>query len=166
MRPRKVIQSLIRRGKPREEPAISGFFGDYRFLSNFWPAEVRFDGVPYPSVEHGYQAAKCLNRADRELIREAAKPGKAKKLGSRAEVRPDWEKIRVDVMRDLVRQKFLKHRDLAEMLLATGTAELIEENSWGDTFWGICEGEGENRLGPILMDVRDELTSNRQRRRN
>ncbi len=60
-------------------------------------------------------------------------------------------------MRDLVRQKFLKHRDLAEMLFATGSAELIEENSWGDTFWGVCEGEGENRLGRVLMEVRDEL---------
>jgi ribA/ribD-fused uncharacterized protein len=140
-----------------EEPAISGFFGEYRFLSNFWPVEVQFDGEIYPSVEHGYQAAKCLELSARDEIRRAARPGKAKKLGGRGQVRPDWEQIRVEVMRELVRQKFVSHRDLAEMLLATENAELVEENTWGDTFWGVCDGAGENRLGRILMDVREEI---------
>lgn len=148
-----------------KDPPVRGFFGEFRFLSNFWPAQVRFEGDIYPSVEHAYQAAKSLDPVIRAEIRRLEKPGKAKRLGSRLEVRPDWEQVRVGVMRDLVGQKFRVHEELGRQLLATGRAELIEENSWSDTFWGVCEGEGENRLGRILMEVREELrlSGNRQR---
>lgn len=157
---REILRRALTRRNLDKSP-VSGFFGDHRFLSNFWPAEVRLEGISYPTVEHAYQAAKCVDPAVRGQIRDAAKPGKAKKMGSRADVRPDWEQIRVEVMHDLVRQKFLKHRDLGDLLLATGSAELIEENTWGDTFWGVCDGEGENRLGRILMEVREKIAEER-----
>lgn len=156
------IRSLLRR-RFAKDPPVGGFFGEYRFLSNFWPAQVHFEGEAYPTVEHAYQAAKSLDSDIREEIRGVKQPGKAKKLGGRFEVRPDWERIRVGVMRDLVGQKFRVHAELGQRLLATGEAELIEENSWGDTFWGVCEGEGENRLGRILMEVRQELRLSRGR---
>jgi predicted NAD-dependent protein-ADP-ribosyltransferase YbiA (DUF1768 family) len=62
-------------------------------------------------------------------------------------------------MEDLVRLKFTTHPDLCERLLTTGDAELIEGNSWNDTFWGVCRGKGRNELGKVLMKVRSELAA-------
>jgi ribA/ribD-fused uncharacterized protein len=72
-------------------------------------------------------------------------------------MRPDWEQVKILIMTSLVRDKFTRHQDLKEQLLATGDAELIEGNWWGDTFWGVCKGKGENHLGKVLMKVREEL---------
>lgn len=136
---------------------ISGFFGDYRWLSNFWPSKVLLDHSDYPTIEHAYQAAKTTNSAHRFLIRKAKTPGEAKRLGKTlVTLRPDWEVVKIEVMRQLVRQKFLKQPFRAQ-LLETGDADLIEENSWGDTFWGVCRGVGRNELGKILMRIRAEL---------
>lgn len=138
---------------------IDSFRGAYRFLSNFWLAEVVYEGTRHASVEHAYQAAKCLHRSEKEMVRAAATPGQAKRLARTVTVRFDWEEIRVGIMRDLVRLKFRAHADLAAMLVATGDARLVEGNTWGDTFWGECRGEGQNWLGRILMEVREELRS-------
>lgn len=80
----------------------------------------------------------------------------AKKLGKLVTIRPDWDEIKVEVMYEIVKAKFHYNPDLREMLLATEDAELIEGNWWGDTFWGVCKGQGLNNLGKILMRVRDE----------
>lgn len=136
-------------------PNIHGFFGEYRFLSNFWPCEVTYDGKRYPSVEHAYQAAKTLDEAERTSIRKAGSAGEAKKLGRRVTMRKDWENVKVGVMRDLVTQKFTNDPDLKARLAATRGRYLEETNTWGDVFWGVCRGRGKNTLGHILMDVRD-----------
>lgn len=145
---------------------IDEFQGDYRFLSNFWPAPVTFDEIEYPSVEHAYQAAKTLDPDERRRIAALATPAEAKTAGralaSRGLQRADWEQVKVDVMEQCVREKFTRHADLRAKLLATGDAELIEGNDWGDRVWGVSPppsrgGVGENRLGKILMSVRDEL---------
>lgn len=134
---------------------ISGFFGPYRFLSNFYPAEVELDGEMYPSTEYAYQAAKTVDLAERMVIRMAPKPRDAKHLGKTVRMRANWQpKV---VMEQLVEQKFTRHADLREKLLATGDEELIEENTWGDTDWGVCGGVGWNHLGQILMRVRGRL---------
>ena len=72
-------------------------------------------------------------------------------------MRTDWEQIKVGVMKDLVLQKFTKHKELKEKLLATGDAYLEETNTWNDIFWGVCKGKGQNHLGKILMEVRKEI---------
>lgn len=136
---------------------ILGFNKEYRFLSNFYPATVEYDGLEYSSTEHAYQAAKTEDAAQRRRIREAQKPGDAKRLGKQVKMRTDWEQIKVGVMKDLVRQKFTNHKELKEKLLATGDAHLEETNTWNDTFWGVCKGKGQNHLGKILMEVREEL---------
>lgn len=136
---------------------ILGFNKEYRFLSNFYPATVEYDGLEYSSTEHAYQAAKTEDAGQRRRIRESQKPGDAKRLGKQVKMRTDWEQIKVGVMKDLVRQKFTKHKELKEKLLATGDAHLEETNTWNDTFWGVCKGKGQNHLGKILMEVRDEL---------
>jgi ribA/ribD-fused uncharacterized protein len=136
---------------------ITSFFGDYRFLSNFYPAQILMDGEWYETVEHAYQAAKTLDPRERDVIRAADTPGRAKRLARHITLRHNWEAIKLTVMEDLVRQKFLRYVHLRRRLLATGDAELIEGNVWGDEFWGVCDGEGENHLGRILMKVRSEL---------
>lgn len=138
---------------------IDSFTGDYKFLSNFQPGEVFLDRLPYPSVEHAYQAAKTVNSEEREPIRLlfGYQAGLAKRMGRKLTVRPDWDKVKFDIMTDLVHQKFNLHPMLRDKLLATGDATLIEGNHWNDTVWGVCNGVGTNWLGQILMHVRAEL---------
>jgi ribA/ribD-fused uncharacterized protein len=70
-------------------------------------------------------------------------------------MRDDWDDVKLGIMRDLVSRKFKQNKDLRLMLEATGDQELVEGNTWNDTFWGVCNGEGCNWLGKILMEVRD-----------
>lgn len=142
------------------QPAkISEFQGEHRFLSNFWPETVIFEGITYPTAEHAYQSAKTLDMAERRRIAELTAPSDAKREGRALALRADWEQVKFDVMEAVVRDKFTRNADLREKLLATGDATLEEGNTWGDRVWGVYEGQGENRLGMILMKVRDELQS-------
>jgi len=136
---------------------IKRFEGEARFLSNFWPAVVTHDGVQYPTTEHAFQAAKTLDFEQRWEISKLETPGQAKRAGRKLQIRPDWEQVKEQVMLELTILKFMNHRKLKELLLATGTAELIEGNNWGDKTWGVCDGEGQNLLGKILMLVRSQL---------
>lgn len=138
---------------------IPEFQGNYRFLSNFWPADVEADGIMYPTVEHAYQAAKTLDMAERRRIAALATPAEAKAAGRALTLRPGWDQDKFAVMEALVRQKFTRHVELRTKLLETGDAELQEGNTWGDRVWGVYQGQGENRLGKILMRVRAELRS-------
>lgn len=138
---------------------IDRFSGDYRFLSNFWPVPVEFEGVVYPSTEHAFQAAKTLDVAVRRDIAGTKKPGEAKQLGRALALRPDWEQVKLDVMEEVLRCKFAPGTALAEKLAATGAQDLIEGNTWDDCFWGICRGQGTNHLGRLLMKIRAELST-------
>jgi ribA/ribD-fused uncharacterized protein len=136
---------------------IEEFQGEYRFLSNFWPAAVKGpSGLWYASVENAYQASKSLRLLDHQKI-VAMSAGQSKRYARGVDLRKDWEDIKIDVMLGLVRQKFTNNTQLTEKLLSTGDEELIEGNHWGDCFWGVCKGKGSNHLGKILMQVRDEL---------
>lgn len=137
---------------------IRFFAGKYRFLSNFYPAPVIYSGKIYPTVENAYQAAKCASDDNRTLF-ELWTPAKAKRMGQSVFIRDDWEDVKISIMRRLVYCKFSYHTDLTQQLLDTGHAELIEGNTWGDKFWGVCSGVGENHLGKILMHVRRRLRS-------
>lgn len=133
-----------------------GFFGDNRFLSNFYFVDVRYDGWKYRTVEHAFQAAKTLDLERRDTIKSCRQPDLARSYGRAAHLRDGWEEMKRDVMLDLLRQKY-QRPDLKERLLATGDDSLVEWNTWGDTYWGICAGHGENWLGILTMQVRDEL---------
>ena len=136
---------------------INRFEGVYFFLSNFYVSQVELDGVAYPTVEHAYQAAKTVDVQVRLLIAKAATPGAAKMIGRRAKLRADWEDVKIAVMYSLLQQKFAKGSPLAARLKSTGQAQLVEGNWWGDRFWGVCKGVGENNLGKLLMVLREEL---------
>lgn len=140
---------------------ISGFHSkEHAFLSSFHQAEVVLDDEIYPTVEHAYQAAKTPNRFERKVIQGATTPGRAKRLGGLLlSIREDWDGVKVETMRELIRQKFdpINHPDLCRDLLFTGNAALVEENTWRDYFWGVCGGVGQNWLGRLLMERRDQL---------
>ena len=138
---------------------IEKFTGKYRFLSNFFicfPNFIVYNNRKFRSVEHAFQAAKCANDNDMDLFMIVDKPEDAKSLGNSVKLREDWEKVKVSIMKECVRQKF-SYPKLKSMLLETGDAVLVEGNHWGDTFWGVCKGEGQNNLGKILMEIRDEF---------
>lgn len=140
---------------------IKEFRGRYRFLSNFFPCRIDWEGITYPSVEHAYQACKTLNQKERLRIASLSTPGQAKRIGKELTIRPDWETVKISIMESLVRQKFSRHPTLKQLLLATANQEIQEGNSWNDTFWGVflSTGEGRNELGKILMHIRKELQS-------
>ena len=142
---------------------IGEFAGKYRFLSNFAPVYfgVVLDGETYPTVEHAYQAAKTFDAKERTFIRMLSKPGQAKRAGRSVRLRGDWDAVKLDIMLHLLRQKFGNAR-LRDALLATGDSELVEGNYWGDTFWGKCAGVGDNHLGRLLMQVREEIQDGTQ----
>jgi len=151
---------------------IDKFEGENRFLSNFYPSEITHEGIVYPTNEHYYVAMKInepqyitidgeLKNLDikrsRVYVSKIKTAGDVKRLGRKLKVRDDWDDVKLSVMEYGVRQKFNKHEDLKNMLLDTGDEELIEGNWWGDTYWGVCNGKGENHLGKILMRVREEI---------
>lgn len=137
---------------------IAEFKDEYEWLSNFYPVTVTYDQVVYPSVEHAYQAAKTMDLEIRKHILTLTQ-GQAKRYmaANKHEYRLGWQAMKLDVMFNLVYQKFSSHAELKELLLATGNQILIEGNTWHDTFWGKCRGIGENWLGIILMRVRTLL---------
>jgi len=141
---------------------ITRFTGSFGFLSNFWRCPICFEGQTYPSVEHAFQAAKTYDLREREIIKKARTPGEAKRLGRKVHLRPFWEeRVRVRIMRELLSIKF-QDPVYAKMLKATDNAELIEGNIWGDTYWGVCNGKGENHLGKLLMEIRSRLLEGNQ----
>ena len=137
---------------------IEQFRGSHRFLSNFWICNIKYAKKTYSSVEHAYQAAKTKDKKARKQIQKCITPGGAKRVGRSVVLRPDWEKIKIKIMRKLLYRKF-KHLRLREKLLATEDSKLQEGNYWNDTFWGVCltTGKGKNWLGKLLMEVRESL---------
>lgn len=137
-------------------------YPEFRFLSNFYMSEfVDQDGNSWKSVEHYYQAWKSLDPNVRALIAAAPDCRTAKHLGNDLSVltlTEDWPERKLRVMLDAVRMKFGQNAHLKELLLATDGFELVEYAPWGDVFWGVDKNYvGENNLGKILMQVRDEL---------
>lgn len=144
---------------------IDKFRGDFFFLSNFCYVPQSVYG--YASVEHFFQAMKSQDQDYRQQFKQPISAGDARKFGRRAALREDWDRIKDEVMLTGLRAKFQPETRLAAKLLATGSARLIEGNAWHDLYWGQCMGcrrfgnhepQGANRLGNMLMQVRQEIT--------
>ena len=139
--------------------AIMSFRGEYSFLSNFYEGKVfTYKGLKFNNTEAPFHAEKCWSRAKEfEMIR----PLQSKRLGRRVLMRRDWEQIKDRVMYDVCYAKFTQDPVLKAKLLATGNRELVEGNTHGDRCWGMtCSNGvwiGENRLGKVLMRLRDDL---------
>jgi ribA/ribD-fused uncharacterized protein len=139
-------------------PVIDSFQnedGSHTILSNFYKHP---DGL---TVEHYYQAMKTTSPAWKAKILSAPTPGKAKRLGQRCPFDPEFDNNKIAVMEALLYVKF-RVPAFRDYLLDTGDAVLVEGNTWGDTFWGKCNGEGENYLGRLLMAVRTTLKHNKE----
>lgn len=137
---------------------IDNFSGKYFFLSNFFYFPFIWNNKEWKTIEHAFQAAKTKNIFKQEEIRNAETPGEAKRLGRKLTLRNDWEKIKFNIMEELVLAKFLNEK-LLNKLIKTGKEELIEGNNWNDKIWGMVknedgEYEGKNNLGKIIMKVR------------
>lgn len=128
-------------------------------FSNFSPHPIVLGGTTWPTSEHYFQAQKFAGKPDEGEVRRAKSPGIAARMGrSRARpLRKDWESVKDQIMKDAVVAKFTQHTDLREILLSTGESTLVEHTE-KDSYWGDGgDGRGKNRLGQILMRVREEL---------
>ncbi|WP_437978455.1 NADAR family protein [Sorangium sp. So ce295] len=128
-------------------------------FSNFSRHPVTLKGKLWPTSEHYFQAQKFPGTEHEEAIRNAPGPGEAARMGRQRSrpLRPDWEQVKDDVMREVVLAKFTQHEDLRRALLDTGDAELVEHTA-NDAYWADGgDGSGRNMLGIILMEVRAQL---------
>ncbi len=141
---------------------------DTRFLSNFYPYKkdgtkydvdvyIVYNNIVFDCVENAYQAAKFLD-IQKQKDFSSLTPYETKEYWiDKTPENQNWEYIKLDIMKDLVFQKFNNSQQLKKMLIETGNAILEEGNTWNDTFWGICDGKGQNHLGKILMDIRENF---------
>ena len=136
--------------------AIKGFFEDHRFLSNHHLCSIWFEGREYPSTENAYQASKFPDNLRKQF--QDMSPVDAKSLGNKLKMSDNelvyWDRKRIDVMAQINMYKFSAHPDIRKLLLDTDGKLLVEENYWGDVFWGMYKSKGDNNLGKILMKVR------------
>ena len=145
---------------------INCFDGKWAFLSNFYWNEIEHEGIVYPTNEHFFQAMKTLDNDERRQIANCLTPGQAKRMGRRVALRSDWESVKEDVMFLGLCLKFADEQ-LADWLLETGDEELVEGTTWHDNEWGNCSCpkcaniEGKNKLGKLLMRVRDMIKEER-----
>lgn len=132
---------------------------EYGCFSNFSRHGFELDGVWWPTSEHYFQAQKFAGTPHAEQIRQVNNPKDAARMGRdrKRPLRPDWETVKDDIMRRAVLKKFQTHDEIREILLGTGEEELVE-NAPGDYYWGCGkDGSGQNKLGQILMEVREIL---------
>jgi ribA/ribD-fused uncharacterized protein len=145
---------------------VYGFFGKYEWLSNFYPAPCEIKSrltcgfIIFPTVEHAFQAQKVTNVQDLQKIINAPTPSKAKVIGRKVKLRSDWDEIKDTVMYECVLSKFKINTALRLKLIET-KGELVELNTWGDTYWGAVNIDGDvvgkNMLGNILQLVRQQI---------
>ena len=129
------------------------FRNQFWFLSNMYPHTIHVNGIEYTCIEAAFQSFKLEDREARRQF-SGINGFEAKKLGRHVQLRPDWNEIKVEVMYRLLKIKF-KGELGAKLKSVDG--HTVEENTWGDTFWGICRGHGQNQLGILLERVRSEL---------
>ncbi len=166
-----IMVSWINEEKMKKPEEIRGFEGQYEFLSNFYicPMNMNINNIVFHfgSSEVAYQMFKIFkdweNPTQEELLRALAfvsdcpTPGRAKRKGRKIEVDAEyWDSAKKDVMYEILKAKF-QNLVLKEKLLKTEDAYLEETNTWNDTYWGVCNGKGQNILGKLLMRLRSDI---------
>ena len=142
-----------------DDKNVKGFFGDYRYLSNFHVADVEIDGIKYPSSENAYQAFKVIKEERHKFINVS--PKESKEIWKELTLKYNGEiwdkKIKKHVMFSVLICKFSQNEDFKNKLISTGNKYLEETNWWKDFYWGVCYGLGDNNLGKQLMIIREIL---------
>lgn len=136
---------------------IDSFKGKYFFLSNFFEAPVEYDGLVYRNAEAAFQAQKTNSKAERQQF-TTLDASSSKRLGRSVTLRSDWEDVKDKIMYEVCLAKFTQNPHLAQQLIDTKGEYLVEGNDWNDCYWGKCNGNGLNKLGKILMSIREELS--------
>lgn len=132
----------------------------YGYLNNFDLNPINIYNHTWRTVEHAYQAQKCLDTDEYLEILNADTPRIARNLGQKVKIRSDWDKIKYDIMFECVLAKFTQHKELQDLLLSTDDEEIIEDSPI-DYYWGCGkDGSGKNMLGKILMQVRTIIRNN------
>lgn len=155
---------------------VGSFQGEKDFLSNMYRQPIHFnqqheifvaDDFVYPSTENLYHALKCQHIGDRIKFTKCT-PFESKKLSKTMYVRPDWDdKMKIEAMKLCTDLKYDYNIDLQDKLLAVADDIIVEENNWGDDFWGMvynyAKGHfvGQNNLGHILTFKREQIRINR-----
>lgn len=136
---------------------ITEFQDEFRWLSNFFPVQIEYEGLTYPSVENAYQAGKLINKKDREMFINIS-PCKAKRLWRNYKTHNLTEEFRLNLMYQLLKIKF-NQEPFKSLLIATGDCNIQEGTRWFEPFWGkqLSTGEGKNMLGHLIMQIRTEL---------
>jgi N-glycosidase YbiA len=133
----------------------------YGCFSNFSAHPILLKNKIWKTSEHYFQAQKFAGTKHEEEIRLIDSPMVAARKGRdrKRPLRKDWEVVKNDIMREVLRAKFTQHEDLKKILLETGDAELVEHTT-NDRYWGDGgDGSGLNMLGKLLMELREELRS-------
>ncbi|MBY0459300.1 MAG: NADAR family protein [Gemmataceae bacterium] len=143
-------------------PTVIKFYsttGEYGGFSNFSRHAIFLKGKKWPTSEHFFQAQKFAGTEHEEAVRLCKTPSAAASMGRsrKLPLRRDWESVKEQVMLDALRAKFTQHEDLKAALLGTADATLVEHTT-NDSYWGDGgDGSGRNRLGHLLMRLREEL---------
>ena len=141
---------------------IHGFYGEYKWLSNFEESPVKWLDYTFKTNEHAYQASKCNDICDRERFLNIT-AGQAQRLGQKIDMLPGWNILKYNTMYDINFYKYKHNKTLRAMLKGTKRQVLIEGNWWHDNYWGVCtcheckDIPKQNNLGKILMEIRNEL---------
>lgn len=131
----------------------------YGCLSNFYIAPIDIEGRIYKTTEHYYQAMKASTLEEHDYIAAAETPKESRDRGRNCQLRDGWEQMKEHVMKIALATKFTQHANLRQILLESDDEELIEWAPW-DGYWGSgANGNGKNRLGVLLMELRTELRS-------
>jgi ribA/ribD-fused uncharacterized protein len=142
---------------------IREFQDEYRWLSNFYPCLITYNGNLFTSVEHAYCSMKSEDDGWLETCMNVdVTPGKLKRLSRDITLRSDWDSIKESVMKECLNLKF-SQEPLKGKLIDTNPMIIEEGNNWGDVYWGVSleTGEGQNKLGRILMQIRTKLIINK-----
>ena len=125
------------------------------YLSNFYESKVIYKKLAYRNAEAAFQSMKTIDPVLRGKFVDLT-GSEAKFLGKRIKLRDDWDDIKLRVMYEIVNAKFAQNPTITKWLVDTNDEVIVEGNTWGDTFWGVCNGKGQNHLGIILMAIREE----------
>ena len=140
---------------------IKEFKNQYFFSSNFYECPIYYNKLVFCNAEAAFQAQKVIDEKEQyKFINLNA--SQARKLGKTIALREDWEEVKDNIMYEIVKRKFTVNKELQQKLIDTKDEELVEGNWWHDTYWGVDSktGIGQNKLGKILMKVREEVKNN------
>jgi len=132
---------------------------EFKFLSNMYLCKIEYNNYIFPSSENLYQFMKIPDELKDKYIDiyTNVSPEKSKWISRKNPIREDWDKIKINVMYNVLKLKFNQHKDLKEKLIQI-EGPIIEWTTWNDTFWGIDlkTEKGNNWLGKLLMQLRNE----------